>query len=113
MMGMNADLLVITANMFPLATGSVRTAVLVIPKADLLAGWIADVTLFEDLDADMTGFSPQPIVDLDNGSSPLILLSAYNKDAGLLKTSSIGRTPSNPTLDTLGGFIGKRMILGS
>jgi hypothetical protein len=105
MMGMNADLLVITANMFPLATGSVRTAVLVIPKADLLAGSISDMTLFEDLDLNTTGFSPQPIVDLDNGSSPLILLSAYNKHTGLLKISSIGGTPSNPTLDTLDGFI--------
>lgn len=106
-LGVNADVVTISANMFPLAGQPATTSFLVIPKSDLLAGvpTVANATLFENINANNTGFGAEPIVDLDNGSLPLPLLSSFNKPAGSLKTSSIGGTALAPTLNTSGGFI--------
>ncbi len=104
-MGMNNSILAISANMFPINSGSTTTSQLVIPKADLLLGapTVANRTLFQN--TNNIGFSVQPIVDMTGGSQPLPLISSYNKPGGTLKTSTIGGTPAAPTLNTGGGFI--------
>ncbi|MCO6457658.1 MAG: hypothetical protein J5I93_20335 [Pirellulaceae bacterium] len=105
MMGVNAEVLVITANMFPLGEDSTRTAVLVLPKDDLLVGNVDNFTLFEDLEGAAIGYSPQPVVDLDQGPLPFVLLSNYDSSLGLLKISTIGGTPELPVLNTDGGLV--------
>ncbi|QNN21039.1 hypothetical protein HED60_01730 [Planctomycetales bacterium ZRK34] len=107
MMGVNQDAVVISANMFPVSSGGTSTSFLVLPKSDLLAGspTVANRTLIENQNLNNTGFAPQPVFDYTNSSLPLPILSAYNKPAGSLKTSSITGTAASPTLSTAGGFI--------
>jgi hypothetical protein len=52
-MGLNNSVLTISANMFPISSGSTTTTQLVIPKADLLlaAPTVANSTLFQNTDA--------------------------------------------------------------
>lgn len=108
MLGINQDVVVVTANMFVITTGSDAVTTVVIPKSDLLAvsPTVANVTVFEESNPSNTGYGLQPAFDLDNGSLPLILLSAFNKPSGFLKTSTLGGTATMPTLNTTGGFIG-------
>lgn len=108
MLGLNNDIVTISANMFGLDGEGVNTSFLVIPKDDLLAAvpTVANATLFENVSLNDTGFTPQPIVDLDNGNLPLPILSAFDKPAGSLKAWNIGGTPLAPTLNTAGGIIG-------
>ncbi len=107
MLGMNSDIVTLTANMFPIGSGSVTTTILVLPKSDLVAPTptVANRTLMENLDAADTGFTPQPTVNLDDDGMPMPLLSAFNKPGGVLKTSSIGGTPTAPVLNTTDGMI--------
>ena len=105
MLGMNQDVLTISANMFDLGNGSANASFLVVPKSGLLATppTVANSTLIEDVT--LTGFSSQPVVDLDDGGLPLNILSSFNKPAGTLKASSIVGTPAAPTVNTAGGTI--------
>jgi len=107
MMGLNQDVVTISANMFPLSGGSSNKGFLVIPKSDLTQAvpTVANATQFQDQNPSNTGFSTQPIFDYDDGNLPLPLLSAFNKPSGFLKTSDIGGTANVPTLNTAGGFI--------
>lgn len=109
-MGLNADGLFVSANMFPIGgSGSGLVNVWGVPKSSLTAGTpnasgsVSDV----DISPSNTGFSVQPALDMTDSSLPLPALSAYNKPAGSLKTSQF---PSDffttGTLDTSGGFIG-------
>src|SRR5215467_5684102 len=59
-LGVNRDGVYVAANMFPITAPGVTTNILVLPKADLLAGTVARRTLFENVD---TGFSVQPVTD--------------------------------------------------
>src|SRR3954467_8845735 len=88
-LGLNNSVLTISANMFPISSGSSTTTQLVIPKADLLLGapTVANSTLFQNTNANNTGFSVQPVVDLTGSGLPLQMLSAYNKPSGSLKIS--------------------------
>ena len=108
MMGMNQDVVVVQANMFPIGTGTSDKSTLVLPKSGLLAvtPTVAGATLLEETSSTSNpGFSAQPIVDMDNGALPLPILAAWNKPAGWLKASDIGGTAAAPTLNTTGGFI--------
>ncbi len=105
-MGIDSDGVYISANMFSLIGGGIRTAMLVLPKTDLLGGSVANATLFEDIDPNLTGLSIQPLVDHTGGGLPATLLSAYNVGAGLLKTSSLSGAINSPTLNMAGGFVG-------
>jgi hypothetical protein len=108
MLGLDGSVLTVSANMFGLGEETTTTtSFLVIPKSDLLAATptVANATMFENIALSETGFAPQPIVDLDSGNLPLPILSSLNKSGGLLKTSSIGGTPTAPTLTTAGGSI--------
>jgi hypothetical protein len=107
LLGLGNDVVTVSANMFGLAGASTTVSFIVLPKNDLLlpTPTVANATFFENVNANSTGFAPQPIVDLDNGNLPLPILSSFNKSTGFLKTSSIGGTPLLPTLNTAGGFI--------
>ncbi len=107
-LGLNQDVVVVTANMFAIVSGSSAVTTLVLPKSDLTAGTptVANATIFEETAPNNTGFTLQPAYDQDNGNLPLPLLSSFNKPAGFLKTSSITGTAISPGLDTIGGFIG-------
>jgi len=106
-LGMNQDVVTLSANMFPIGNGAPNSTLVVLPKSDLLAPTptVANRTMFENVASTETGFTPQPVFDLDSGSLPLPILSAFNKPAGTLKTSSITGTPVAPTLNTTGGMI--------
>jgi hypothetical protein len=101
MLGLNQDNVVISANMFDLTGSSgTRTGFVVLDKSDLIAGTLTTTT-YEDVNPNNTGFTPQPVFDLDNNAGPLKILSSYNKPSGLLKTSTI----DSSALNTSGGFI--------
>lgn len=109
-MGLNQDTVVIGANMFDDPLGPIfnrSIGFLVIPKADLTQAvpTVANATRFQDVNPLSTGSSPQPVLDLDNGSLPTQILSDFNKPGGFLMSSSIGGTPDSPTLNTVTGFI--------
>ncbi len=108
MMGLNQDVVTISANMFAIGSGTTKTGFLVIPKSDLTQAvpTVANATQFQDVDpGSTTGYSAQPIFDYDNGNLSLPILSDYFKSSGWLKTSDIGGTANAPTLNTDGGFI--------
>ena len=103
-LGVNRNGVYVAANMFPLplAGSGVTTTVLVLSKADLIAGSIVNRTLFENLDPVSTGFSLQPAFGDKSGSGgPLAtLLSDYNTAGGWFKRSDILGTVTSPVLDT-------------
>jgi hypothetical protein len=101
-LGVNHDSVVVAANMFPIAPVSVNVSVLVLPKADLIAGTIADRTLFENVSPNSTGFTLQPAND-PKGELPAILLSAFS--TALLKRSDIVGSATSPALDVTNKFI--------
>ncbi len=105
MLGMNQEVVTISANMFGIGGGAANASFLVLPKADLLAATptVANRTLIEDVT--LTGFGSQPVVDMDNGDLPLNILSSFNKPAGTIKASSIVGTPTAPTINAVGGTI--------
>ncbi len=105
-LGVTADRVTVTALMFPTSGGGTNISVLTMPKADLLAATptVANRTLFENISPNVTGFTPQPVVDPDNAGSQK-LLSSFNKPSGFLKTSTITGTAASPSLSTSGGFI--------
>jgi hypothetical protein len=104
MLGVNQDIVTVGANMIPLVGGSSNTGFIVIDKSGLISG-TPTVTSFEDVAAGDTGFTAQPVFDLDNKAGSMRILSSFNKPAGFLKVSSIGGTSTSPTLNTANGFI--------
>ena len=105
-LGFNAEGVFVSANMFTLTeTNTVNTTILALPKADLIKGSVANLTLFENIDLNSTGFTVQPVVDLDNSRQPQPLLSDFVTSVGVFKRSTITGPIHSPTLDTTGGFI--------
>ena len=104
-MGINNDVLTLAGNMFTNAANSFSgTSVVVVDKAALIGGTLTQ-TSFQNQSVGSTGFTMQPVWDLDNGSLTQSLLSSFNKSAGSLKVSNIGGTAAAPTLNTAGGAI--------
>jgi hypothetical protein len=109
-LGFDDDGIYVTANMFPLPSSSeyeVLTSVLVVPKSDLLQATptVANATLFENLDPGSTGFTLQPVVDLDGSGVPTPLFAGFNSDLGFLERSDITGTVFAPTLNAPTAFI--------
>ena len=99
-MGLNQDVLTISSNM--IGASDVVT-LLIIPMTDLLAvsPTVANNTLMENVDPNDTGYSIQPLVDMDVGSGqPHPMLSSYNKSAGLLRRTDITGSPTAPGLSS-------------
>jgi hypothetical protein len=107
LLGVSADGVFISANMYSLFTPDVSLTFITIPKADLLLSppTAGNHRRFENASANGTGYTVQPIVNLDNTGMPHSLMSAYNVPAGALKRSRFTGTIGAPALSTTGGFI--------
>lgn len=105
-LGMNADALYVGTNNF--GDFSVDVGITVIPKAGLLLGTptVAGATVFQGQSPSGTGYTPSPVVDMNNGSGSNAILSDYNMATGFLRRTNIinTNTPS-PSLSTSGGLI--------
>lgn len=64
-----------------------------------------NATLFENNSTSITGFTVQPVVDLDNTGLPAALLSSFRTSSGLFKRSNIIGDINSPMLDTSDGLI--------
>jgi uncharacterized repeat protein (TIGR01451 family) len=112
-LGFDRDGVYLAANMFPI-TGrgafDVRTTVVAIPKAELIAATqalrtastIINVTIFENNSLADTGFSIQPVVDLDNTGLPAGLLSSSPSTLfePFFRRSNISGDIASPDLET-------------
>jgi MYXO-CTERM domain-containing protein len=108
-LGYNKDGVYVGADLVPIDSSSnlsTQTALLAINKANLIAG-APTGTLFGNIDANGTGFFPQPVVNLDNGPAPELIYSAYSSSAtdGFLKRSQIAGPGEGNLLDVAGGFL--------
>ncbi|GGA06998.1 PEP-CTERM sorting domain-containing protein [Okeania sp. KiyG1] len=81
-LGINADNLFISANMFPLSGSGVNTTILEVDKDTLDV-----VGLEQNLSPNSTGFSVQPVVDMDNTSDPHPAFSSFS--SGVYRRSDI------------------------
>ncbi len=99
-LGVNRDGVYLAANMFPI-TASFATSVLVLPKADLIGGTVAQRTLFENVSPGSTGSTIQPVTDPKSTGVPVAtLLSDFNTGGGQFKRSDIVGNVTSPVLDT-------------
>jgi hypothetical protein len=99
-LGVNRDGVYLSANMFPI-TASFATSVLVLPKADLIAGTVAHRTLFENVSPSSTGSSIQPVFDPTSTGVPVAtLLSDFNTGGCQFKRSDIVGSVTSPVLNT-------------
>ena len=106
MLGVNADGVFLSANMFPVTAPNVLTTFVSIPKAGLLQAvpTVAEATFFADLSPGNTGFSVQPAVAIGTaGTEPLF--SAYSTAGGFLKISSVDDHATGPALDVHDRFV--------
>ena len=104
MLGLNAEGVYLSANMFDLPGGqneSTAKTIVVIPKASLLDSTpsVAGFTRFEVVSGSDAGFSVQPVFDYTNAPMPHTLLSVYNIGAGVLKATAVQGPISAPLLD--------------
>ena len=98
-LGIDASGVTVSATMFPIGSSTLPSAtdVLVLPKADLLAGTptIAQHTLFENA---QVGFQAQPVVNLDGGGLPEKLYSGTIAPLGLVFVNTLTGPVTAPTL---------------
>jgi hypothetical protein len=109
-LGITAQGIVLSANMFPIADrGAVGIAntIVVLPKGDLIGDnpSIANRTLFESNSISVltgTGFSAQPVFDLDGSPASEVLLSSpiSTFSTNFLTRSEIGGSITAPALNT-------------
>lgn len=104
-LGFNGQSVTLSANMYPISSDPVTTTILTFDKAQLIAGNPNARTIFPNNNPGDTGFTVQPVVDLDNRNNPHPLLSGYNTLAGQFKRSDITGNPAAATLSTTGGLI--------
>ncbi len=99
-MGINADGLYVSANMFGISGGGFTVNTLVVPKSDLLSATpnVAHATLLENVSA-TTGSSAQPVFDMDNSSMPADLWSG---SSSYMKRSQINGPVSSPSIASAG-----------
>lgn len=105
-LGYNKDQVYLASNNFPNnATQADSTTILAIPKASLLAGNTNNLTRFDLLNPNSTGYAVQALID-PNGTGTESLYSDYNTPAGTFKRSQLLNTNTNsPTLNTTGQII--------
>ena len=105
-LGYNQDQVYLTAKNFP-GNFADSTTILAVPKASLLAGNTSNLTRFDLINPNDTGYTIQPLID-PNGTGTANFYSDYNTPAGYLKLSQLLNTnTNNPTLapTTNGQFI--------
>lgn len=101
----NKDGVFLTANMYPISTGSAAVDVITIPKSSLLGGTTTGFTRFQNQNANNTGFSVQAAVDTSATGMPMYLLSDFTPGAGKFSLSKITGTIAAPTLAGGGGNV--------
>lgn len=106
MLGYDAAGVYLAVPMFSLLDDAILLGVdvLVIPKPDLLAPvpTLANATLFERLPPGPLGAVPQPVIDLDGGSLPALLLSGDLAYEGTVQVSAIVGTIGDPLVSPAG-----------
>jgi len=103
-LGVNGSGVYLAANMFKFDNTSPLTTVIAVDKGSLLSGTLTNAS-FTNLDPNTTGFSIQPVHDLDNGGTPEYLYSDYNTPSGTFKQSTITGGGAGNTLNTTDHFI--------
>jgi MYXO-CTERM domain-containing protein len=109
MLGYNNDGIYVGANLFgvdPMAKLPEQMALLAINKANLIAG-APTGTLFDNIDPVGTGYTPQPVVNLDNGPTPELTFGdglVFN-NGRILKLAEIVGPNEGDTLAVDGGLI--------
>lgn len=99
MMGINGDVVAVSASMLPIICCGSRTNILVVPKDDLTAPapTLANATLVENA---TTAVVSHPAVDYDHRSLPLTMLSGTHKILnGTISRSNITGSPTTPTIE--------------
>ncbi|MFM9959092.1 MAG: dockerin type I repeat-containing protein [Phycisphaerales bacterium] len=95
-LGVSADSVMFSANMFAISSGPFFVHIGSVPKASLLAGNIAGVQLFEDISSSTSGFAVQPVTSVD-GAVARPLLSSFNSSS--LKRTLFTGAPGALSLD--------------
>ncbi len=101
-LGVDGSVLAIGHNSFAITSGSVNTTVdiLTIPKAALLADppTIDRAVLIEDIDPNITGFTPHPVTDFTGSGLPTRIFSNYATDQGVLSSTELTGVPFGTTI---------------
>jgi hypothetical protein len=104
-LGFNKDQVYLTANNFPNNFQADTTTIVAVPKSSLLAGNTNNLSRFDLLNPNDTGYEIQALID-PNGTGTALLYSGYNTPAGNLKRSQLLNTNTNsPTLNTTNQLI--------
>jgi len=98
-MGIDADGVYLAANMFAIDSAPFELNFWVIPKGDLIAGSIANMTAIEGLDFFDFGFALQPVVDLDGGGLPLPVLADFYTPGGIIARSNVLGPVTAPSME--------------
>jgi hypothetical protein len=102
MLGFDNNGVYVSANMYDVPTSTTAAVtVWAIPKSDLTGGspTVANRTTWSELNANNTGYSMQPALDMDNSGSANRFFSSYNTGSGYSKRSDITWSGGTPTLD--------------
>jgi len=109
MLGLNKDGVYVGANLFGIDSAAnlpEQTALLAIDKAGLIAG-APTATLFNNIDPFGVGFTPHPVLNLDNGPTPEIVIGdglIFNGGRILKGAAVVGPNQGN-ALNIGGGLI--------
>jgi hypothetical protein len=105
-LGVSRDAVYVAANMDSVTPGGSRnTGILVLPKADLIAGTVANRTLFENVDASRTGLFVQGTTSLNGVGGPVGILLSDNNTPGQFKRSDVVGSVTMPVLDPTNKFV--------
>ena len=99
-LGFNKDWIVVTVNMFPISSGSVRSQIYVFDKADLYARGAGRFTLLQDA----SGFTQVPAITYDNTLSAIYLIEDWSGVSGQLRLSTITGALGSERLTSGVGF---------
>ena len=99
-LGHNKDQVYLASNNFPAVGPATSTTIVAVPKASLLAGNTNNLSRFDLLNPNDTGYAIQPLID-PNATGTELLYSDYNTPAGFFKRSQLLNTDTNsPALNT-------------
>lgn len=106
-MGVDADGMYVSGNMFPTGSAGFMINVLVIPKADLAQAvpTVANATLIEDLDFGDVGFALQPAVNPEGLGNPTPILAEFDTGSGVVRRTSIVGPITSPSVDVSAPFV--------
>ena len=98
-MGIDADAVYVSANMFAVSSAPFELNFWVLPKGDLMGGSVANMTAIEGLDYFDYGFALQPVVDLDGGGLPTPILAEYYTAFGVIARANVLGPLAAPSME--------------